>query len=1171
MRPGTGRASRSWLLAASAAAFAVLVAVWAPAAFAGSLWRLDSSSAPTYLAPGEEARIIAIASNIGNRELKDNGAHPVQITDRLPAGLQVPVALAASAIEGKLEANERLEAASRLECAIEEAHRKEVSCKTRSTTQPVPPYTALRVTIPVEASAGAASGEENTVSVSGGETQAGEEPPPPAPVMRPITVKAGPTPFGIERYELSPEEANGAADTWAGSHPFQLTTTLDLNETLAPGGEGLRPSAPSLAKKLTFELPPGLLGDPQAIPQCSDVDFSTIAANDVNACPADTAIGVALVTLNLPSPPLGVFTEAVPVFNLAPAPGEPARFGLEDTKVPIILDTSVRSNGDYGVDVTIRNTTQVAQVLSSQVTLWGQPGSEAHDGSRGWACIRKTEVNGETCVPPTSRETTPFLTLPTACAGAVATQLSGEAWTGETAADEYTFQTGLGEPLARLEGCERVPFSPAIDVSPVEEQEGAAPGAPTTTASTPTGMNVTVKLPAEGEGLGEAAVEDTTVTLPAGVALNPSAANGLQACSESQIGYEGEGPSPDPFSPGTQTPLRFSISPVGCPDGSKVGVVRIKSPDLAHELEGGVYLAAQNANPFGSLFALYIAAEDPVSRILVKLAGQVTLNEATGQVTTTFTNTPQVPFEELRLHFFEGPRASLSTPAQCGSYTTTSSFASWSGATREPPATEPFRITTGTEGAACSNPLAFSPSFLAGVSDLQAGAFTPFTLTIGHPDADQPLSAITVHLPAGVAALLSTVTPCQEPPAGWEWACGPESLIGHSSAFSGLGSDPYELPGSVYLTSGYGGAPFGILDVTPAIAGPFNLGNVDVRSKITVDPNTAAVTITSDPFPQHVKGIPVSLKQINVTVDRPGFEFNPTSCNPMAVSGTLTGAQGATAPVSSPFQLSGCASLPFDPTLTATAGGHGSKANGTSLAVTVTSGGIGPGGVAQAGIAKVDLRLPLALSSRLPTLQKACTAALFNANPASCDEGSVIGNATIHTPVLKSALTGPAYLVSHGGAAFPDVEFVLQGEGITLVLDGKTDIKNGITYSRFESAPDAPFTVFETVLPAGPHGVLTPNVPEKENYSLCKANLEMPTEITGQNGAVLDQNTMIVASGCGGVLSTKTKLTRAQLLARALKACRKLKNKRKRLACVRHARKKYAAKKATAKQTTRHR
>ncbi|MEA2207717.1 MAG: hypothetical protein QOF54_194, partial [Solirubrobacteraceae bacterium] len=300
------------------------------------------------------------------------------------------------------------------------------------------------------------------------------------------------------------------------------------------------------------------------------------------------------------------------------------------------------------------------------------------------------------------------------------------------------------------------------------------------------------------------------------------------------------------------------------------------------------------------------------------------------------------------------------------------------------------------------------------------------------------------------------------------------------------------------------------------------------------------------------KGVPSQLQHINVTVDRPNFEFNPTNCAPKSVTATLTGAQAATANVSAPFQIANCGKLPFAPKLTATSGGQASKPNGASLNVNVTSAGLG-----QANIQKVFLTLPKALPSRLTTIQKACVDAVFNKNPAACDEGSVIGRATIHTPVLKSPLTGPAYLVAHGNAAFPDVEFVLQGEGITLVLDGKTDIKKGITYSRFDTTPDAPFTTFETQLPTGPHSALTANVPESAHYSLCATKLTMPTEITAQNGAVIKQETKIGLTGC-----KKTSISRAQKLKKALKACRKKHDKHKRSACEKQARKRYGPKKA---------
>ena len=1037
------RPARSLSVVACVLAIGLVIPGFASAS-SSVVWRLDSTVAPSFVVAGQEARVIATADNLGQGVISGSGAHPLVISDRLPAHLQVASSVGSAQIEGKLEANERLEATSRLECSIEEAHRKEVTCKTTTSTQPAAPYTQLRVTIPVEVSPEAFSGEPNTVRVAGGEPEATAE------ITRPVTVKSsGSTPFGIERYELSPEEEGGSVDARAGSHPFQLTTTLDLNQTLAPEGEGqpqLEPSAPSLPRNLSFALPPGLLGDPQAIPQCSDVDFATIGANNVNACPADTAIGVAVVTLNLPSPPLGAFSEAVPVFNLVPAPGEPARFGLEDTKVPIILDTSVRSGTDYGVDVSIKNATQVAQLLSSQVVLWGEPDSPAHDNSRGWACIRQKEVNGETCMAPTQRSTTPFLTLPTACLGGLTTTMQGEAWNGQRTEADYSFQSSLGEPLANLEGCGSLPFDPSIDVQPREEQEGQHPAASVSSASTPTGLSVNVQLPAEERGLGESALRSTTVTLPAGMALNPSAANGLQACSEAQVGYEGPGAANDDFSPGAPEPLRFSSAPANCPEAAKVGVVQIKSPDLAHELEGGVYIAEQDNNPFGSLFALYIVAEDQTSGIRVKLAGEVQLNEVTGQATTTFANTPQVPFESLMLRFFGGPRASLSTPPLCGSYGTLASFTPWSSLTPVPREAS-FAISSGANGAVCSDPEPFAPALQAGSMNTQAGAFTPFTLTIAHRDGDQALRALSVQLPPGIAAILASVTPCPEQQAA-EQRCGPESVIGHSLAESGLGSEPVSLPGTVYLTGPYEGAPFGIEVVTPAVAGPFNLGVVTVRSRIDVDPHTAQVTITSDPIPTIIKGVPAQIKALNVTVDRPNFQFNPTNCNPMSITATLTGADGTTANVSSPFQAGNCQGLPFTPKLTASTKGQASKANGANFDVKVESKGLG-----QSNIAKVRLQLPKALPARLTTLQKACTEGAFNANPASCPEGSVIGQATIHTPVLRSTLTGPAYLVSHGGAAFPDVEFVLQGEGITLVLDGKTQIKNQITYSKFESAP----------------------------------------------------------------------------------------------------------------------
>ena len=752
---------------------------------------------------------------------------------------------------------------------------------------------------------------------------------------------------------------------------------------------------------------------------------------------------------------------------------------------------------------------------------------------------------GAPCEPPRERSTIPFLTMPTACNGALTSTLAGESWAGEPLAQEAG--------LPSMEDCDLLPFTPSLGVTPVQGATGEpTAGQPTTSASTPTALRVHLRLPQEPallpEGLAESSILDTSVSLPDGLELNPSAANGLQACSERQIGFTG-------INPVSQT-VEFTPAPAICPEASKLGTVRISTPDLSHALEGGVYLAAQDANPFASLFALYIAAEDPVSKVRVKLAGEITVDEETGEITTSFQNAPQVSVEDLEMELFGGPRASLATPPICGTYSTHSRFTPWSGGPPVEPEPSSFQLTAGPAGSPCSDPLPFQPSFLAGSTSLQAGGFTGFSLEIGRPDGQQPLSGVTVTLPSGVAALLSTVTPCRTPPAGQEWACGPESLIGSSLASSGLGPDPYQLPGQLFLTEGYGGAPFGIVDITPAVAGPFNLGNVVVRSKLLVNPTTAVVTVVTEPLPQHVRGIAVQLKQLNVTVNRPDFEFNPTSCERMTVTGSLSGLEGASVPVSSPFQVSGCAGLPFHPALEASTGGRSSRLDGDSFDVRITSAGLG-----QANIAKVDLQIPEALPSRQSTLEKACLAATFEADPASCPPLSVVGMAVVHTPVLRSPLAGPAYLVSHGGAAFPDLEFVLQGEGIELTLDGQTEIRKGITYSRFESAPDAPFTSFETSLPAGPDSILTGyDGASKEPLDLCGAKLAMPTTITAQNGDVIRQETKINVTGCAGVPAMKTKtLTRTQKLDDALAACRKKykHHTKKRQECERQAHKRY--------------
>ncbi len=1112
---------------------ALALAGTARAAAPAPWWRLSVRPAPTYLPPSGQAKLILSATNMGNAPTSG----PIAITDNLPPGMHATAVLAHGEFEGADSFCEGPPSSeSQPSCTYEKA---------------VAPYEQLEIELTVKTQ-GAHTGELNTLSVSGG----GASPPP--ALTRPLRISEEAVPFGIEKLELVPEEAGGLPDSQAGSIPFQLTNVIDFNQKLEtyPGfpsldGHGAVASAPALPRNLAFKLAPGLLGNVNGIAQCTDTQFATIHLGNFNGCPASSAIGVATATITEPNN-VGTGTRRVPIFNMVPAPGEPAQFGFEVEQVQVILKTEVLSNENYAIAVRTTETSQLAQVLSAQVTFWGEPGDEAHDASRGWGCLTPQRAAGPCVAPaPTERPSVPFLRLPTSCEP-LAITAEGISWpTKEAPAGLPLAQAhplpGDDSFLDQLIGCASLPFDPSIEVTPEQQS-----------ANTPSALAVDVKVPQQHSlelgGLAEGDVKSTTVALPQGMLLNPAAADGLLACSEEQVALD-------------------STAAIGCPQESKVGVVHIQSPflpkqrELAGEpfetIDGAVYLAAQEANPFGSLLALYIVAESPVSHVLVKLAGEVKLDPATGQISSTFTDTPQLPFEDLKLQFFGGPRASLSTPPTCGAHTTAATFSSWSGA--QHPASATFDTNSGAQGSPCADPQPLAPSFTAGSVNLQAGAFTPFTLTLGRPDADQAIGAVTVHLPPGVAAILASVTPCAEAQAA-SGQCGPESEIGHSSSSAGLGSDPYTLPGKVYLTGPYGGGPFGLSIVTPADAGPFHLGDVIVRSAINVDPSTAAVTIsTSLPTmvstAQHPNtGIPVQLNHTTVTIDRPNFQFNPTNCNPMVIAATVTGAQGASANVSSPFQVANCASLPFHPTLTATTQGNATKANGASFTVKVTS---SPG---QANIAKTKLVLPIQLPARLTTIQKACIAATFQANPAACPEGSNIGSATVHTPVLKSPLTGPAYLVSHGNAAFPDVEFVLQGEGITLILDGQTDIKKGITTSTFNAVPDAPVTSFETTLPEGPHSALTSNVPTSKRFSLCGQKLVMPTTITGQNGAVIQQNTPIPVTGCGAVKGSK--VSRATLLARALKKCHTQfkHNKRKRVQCEKKARKKYGTKKTVAKK-----
>jgi uncharacterized protein DUF11 len=1027
-------------------ALAALLACASPDALAGIAagpprWMITSVSGPTrFQASSKNDVYIVTATNVGGESA--NG--PVTITDTLPAGVTATRAPYDSGVEGG-----EAFTGTPLQCPTAPPGSAFVCTYADEPGHQVAPGDTLSFTLPVEVTQ--SSGQlQNRATVSGGgaaTASTGE------PTTSPAAISDTPVPFGVASFFAALSSAQ------AGAHP-NLTTSFSLNLRESEAAAG----APH---EIRVTLPPGMTGNALATPRC---DINGIHAG---TCPRDSIVGIATVAVgNTTRGFTNRFLTAV--FNIVPYRDEPAAFafailhGLATAR----LDTSVvpNSNGEYVVHVTVPDVNESEPLISSSVTLWGTPAQfngPGPDQAEGLASFGR---------PDTGVSATPFLRNPTSCGAVAPIELEMDSWLAPG-----SFTRGEPPPFAASRGCELLAplFTPSLELSTDTAQAGA-----------PAGYTVNLKLPQSesSQTLATPDLRNATVTLPTGTVASPSAANGLEACTDTQLD-------------------RSSVEPASCPRGSQIGTVRIKTPLLEEELTGQVFLGQPECSPCearsgqpaarGRMLRLFLQAQG--SGVRIKLAGRTHVNEQTGQLTSVFEENPQQPFERLTVQLDGGPTASLANPSTCGTATTTSQLVPWSSTPTSSFAAEP---SSSFQVGGCSAPR-FAPSLSAGMTaSAQAGAFSPLSVTFSRTDQDQNLGGITVQTPPGLLGMVSHVTQCPEPQAN-AGTCSGASQIGTVTAAAGPGPAPFWITGGrAYLTGPYKGAPFGLSIVVPAVAGPFNLGEEHVRSAIYVDPHTSALTVVSDPLPTMKDGIPFQVKTVNVNVNRPQFTFNATSCDPMAIGATISSTQGTGVRVSSPYQAVNCANLPFKPSFTVLTQAKTSRANGAYLHVKVTS---GPG---QANIGKVRVELPTQLPSRLTTLQKACLAAVFEANPATCPEGSVVGTATAVTPVLKSPLTGPAYLVSHGGAAFPDLEIVLQGEGITIDLTGNTDIKKGVTISTFNSVPDAPVSTFDLVLPQGPHSVLA------ANGNLCKAKLNMPTILTGQSGAVIKQSTKIGVSGC---------------------------------------------------------
>lgn len=881
--------------------------------------------------------------------------------------------------------------------------------------------------------------------------------------------------FGVDSVEVSATNEDGTLDLQAGSHPYGYTVHFEMNQDGEENPEGT-------LRSLVVELPPGLVGNPQAVPRCPGSLFD----GTQSLCPVNTQVGVAHIEFK------GLQTAEIPVFNLAPALGVPASIGVNLLNFNSFQEASLRTGGDYGVnvsDITLPN----LPIRTVTETIWGVPTAESHDAERGYEA-----AEGKGPPVPTDSPLLPFLTLPTSCTGPLRTTVKVESLQEPGVFQSESAESlGFGGIPAGLNACGRPAFEPTIAAQPE-----------TTAADSPTGLHVNLHIPQNEapEGIATAHLRDSIVTLPKGMTANPSVADGLGACSPAQIDLAGPGPAQ-------------------CPASSKLGTVQIETPLLDHPVRGSVYLAQQGANPFNALIGLYIAVDDPLTGVVVKLAGKVEPDPVTGQLRTSFEDNPQLPFEDLDFDFFGGPRAALTTPATCGRYTTTTDLTPWTS----PEGADVFRsdsfaISAGPSGGACSgseSQMPNRPSFEAGTTTPIAGSYSPFTLRLSRQNGSQRIGAIDTTLPTGLLGRLSGTTYCSE--AQLALAKGRESLgqgvlerqspscplaseVGTVNVGAGSGA-PYYVQGRAYLAGPYKGAPLSLAIVTPALAGPFDLGTVVVRTALYVNESTAQIHAVSDPIPSILAGIPLDVRSIALNMDKPNFTLNPTSCAQKQITGSVTSTLGNLAPLQNRFQVGACGALGFKPKLSLTLKGGVRRSQHPALKAVLTY----PKG-SYANIAKAAVTLPASEFIDQAHVGNPCTRPVFAAE--KCPRISVLGKAKVWTPLLDQPEEGKVYFRSNGGERdLPDVVIALKGQ-VPLTLVGYVDAKHkqGSEESRirttFASVPDAPVSRFVLELKGGKEGLLV------NSGNLCKVPNKAVVRMTAHNGRTYDTRPG-VTNGCG--------------------------------------------------------
>jgi hypothetical protein len=883
------------------------------------------------------------------------------------------------------------------------------------------------------------------------------------------------TDWRAQVYESAVEVDDNVFDQ-AGGHPFIGVTDFSLD-----GSEN--------ARNIRVDVPPGLVPNPELTPRCS------MAELEAGNCPTSSQIGKEELTITLLGLPA---TVKVPLYNMEIEDDQVSRFAFnpaEAAALPLggallglhpveiiggVRDSAAEANppgaaehqfsADLGLYFTISDTPATPSITRSKLTFWGVPGNSAHSGEYGQSCI------GAICTPASVTGTPPdpdlpFLTNPTECAGLpTRTRLIVESHSGV-----FDSELELTPTIDGKDGpqhCEDVPFAPAIQVAP-----------DVTEPDSPTGPEVTLVVPQDGlEDAGTlttAHIKGVSVTLPPGMTINPSVANGLEACTDAQF-------EAGPGVPGGDE----------CPEASRIGTVEVSTPllpplpgqaDDTLDMAGAAFVGQPLP---GDMYRLFLTVEG--RGVSVRLKGSVRPDPATGQLTTVFDRgNPQLPFDRLAVDFRDGPRAPLATPLDCGPVTATGTFTPFSGTA---PVTSPAGFGIG--GSGCPAP--FVPAFGASSATPQAGAFSPLLVRIARDDRNEFLGGVTVELPPGLGGMIRGVEQCPDALAA-TGSCPAASRIGTATTTAGAGPEPYRLSGPVYFTGPYRGAPFGMAVVVRAIAGPFDLGTVVVRQAIHVDPEDAHLTVVSDPLPTILEGVPIRLRTIDLTIDRPEFVYNPTSCGDKQAGGTLHSTRGTAIERAAGLRYDGCEALPFAPKMSMRLTKPRQMAPGKhpGLVARVTQEG------RQANIGSARVRLPLSLALDPFNTRKVCG---YEAGlRADCPAATRIGSATAVSPALNRPLRGPVYLVQgirihpQTGArirTLPSLLAKLDGE-VRINLRGTTDVERLRLVSTFERVPDAPVSSFELRIAGGRRGILAVT---GRRRGICQRRRGSDVRLTGQNG-----------------------------------------------------------------------